>query len=178
LRDHTAPVEQHDDELVNLLLRYKSQIFGFIFCMVQNLADAEDVFQQAAITMWTKFDELDREVPFLAWALNIARFKALSFLKSRSRDCGGLSFSEDLINQLAAREVSRTELQESRLQALRSCRAKLSESDQTLLAMCYGGADTIREAAKRLGRPDGSVYDSLSRIRRALFDCIQRTLAN
>jgi len=42
----------------------------------------------------------------------------------------------------------------------------------------YGESGTFREIAERIGRPVGSVYDSLCRIRRDLYTCIQRKLAN
>ncbi len=168
--------QRDDDALIRLLTRHKSQLFGFIFCLVHSLPDAEDVFQQAALTMWEKFDQFEAGSDFVAWACSIARFKALNFLNSRKRERA--CFSEQLIDELAAREINRPELQEARLQALASCREKLSPMDQNLLALCYGGSGTVREVALRIGRPVGSVYDSLSRIRRGLFACIQQKLAS
>jgi RNA polymerase sigma-70 factor (ECF subfamily) len=144
--------------------------------MVHNLPDAEDVFQQAAITMWEKFDQFEAGSDFPAWACSVARFKALNFLNSKKRERA--CFSEQLIDELASREVHQPELQEARLRALAACREKLSQVDQNLLALCYGGSGTVREVAVRIGRPVGSVYDSLSRIRRGLFACIQQKLAN
>jgi len=174
----SAPMEgpQGDGELIRLLTRHKSQLFGFIFCMVHNLPDAEDVFQQAAITMWEKFDQFKVGSDFVAWACSIARFKALNLLNARGRERA--CFSEHLIDELASREASRPEFQEVRLQALAACREKLSPTDQSLLSLCYGESGTFREIAERIGRPVGSVYDSLCRIRRDLYTCIQRKLAN
>ena len=36
---------------------------------------------------------------------------------------------------------------------------------------------STKEAAEQLGRPAGTVYKALTRIRRALFKCIERTLS-
>jgi RNA polymerase sigma-70 factor, ECF subfamily len=159
-----------------LLTQNKGQVFNYIFCMVQTMADAEDVFQQTTIAMWKNFSQFTPGTDFVAWAIRIARFRALGFIRSKRRD--RCVFSERLIEQLADAMPELAEFQNARLQALDSCRQKLSSQDQKLLVLCYGGCDTIRDAAQQLGRPLGTVYDSLSRIRRALYNCIRRTLTN
>jgi RNA polymerase sigma-70 factor (ECF subfamily) len=163
-----------EGEFAQLLTRHRSQIFRLVFCMVHTQQDAEDVFQQAALTMWDNFEKFDPETDFVAWASQIARHKALNFLTSRQRR--RVCFSPELIGEMAQIQEPSSDFQEARLRALGSCRGKLPEPDQRLLMHCYAGEGTIRDAAKRIGRPAGSVYDSLMRIRRALFDCIQRTL--
>jgi RNA polymerase sigma-70 factor (ECF subfamily) len=160
---------------VELLTRHKSQLFRFVFALVHSMPDAEDVFQQTAITMWDKFQEFQPGSDFYAWACSIAKFKALDHFKAKGRQ--RLYFSDELVAEIAQRNSWQPELQQAKLRALAGCREKLSESDQKLLAACYGGGGNIRDAAEQIGRPVGSVYDSLSRIRRALFACIQRTLA-
>jgi RNA polymerase sigma-70 factor, ECF subfamily len=163
-----------DEEYVQLLNRYKKPLFRLILCMVRSPSDAEDLFQQSAITMWDKFREFEPGTDFLAWASSIARFKVRDFVKSRSRQ--KVYFSDELIDKLAA-EDDGPAIEEVRLQALIECRQKLSRSDQELLAACYGSHDTAIEIAKRSSRSVGSVYSNLWRIRRALYACIQRTVA-
>jgi hypothetical protein len=46
-----------------------------------------------------------------------------------------------------------------------------------LLGECYSETAGVHAAADRRGRSPQSVYNSLRRIRRALFECIARTLA-
>ncbi len=53
----------------------------------------------------------------------------------------------------------------------------LSDVDRDLLALCYGTQQSFREVAEQLGRSPQSVYDSLSRIRRVLLECIERAAA-
>jgi RNA polymerase sigma-70 factor (ECF subfamily) len=172
--DSSPTRRERDNQYVELLTRHKSQLFRFIFAMVHSLPDAEDVFQQTAITMWDKFSEFQCGTDFYAWACSIARFKALDFFKAKGRQ--RLHFCDELIEEIAQRNRWNPEIQQAKLQALANCRNKLSENDQKLLAACYGGGGNIRDAAEQVGRPVGSVYDSLSRIRRALYACITRTL--
>src|SRR5690606_27673315 len=167
--------ERLGEAYVMLLRQHQNQLFGYIYCMVRNLPDAEDVFQQTSITLWDKFSEFTPGTNFGAWAKAVARNKSLAFLRSQRRERA--KFSDEVLDQLAERDLWSPEALEERLTALARCRQKLSRMDQVLLSKCYGVASTIREVADQLGRPVDSVYSSLSRIRRALYDCIQRSLA-
>ncbi|MCD4728795.1 MAG: hypothetical protein K8R46_14115 [Pirellulales bacterium] len=60
---------------------------------------------------------------------------------------------------------------------LADCMERLPESDRQLVKVCHGSHEGFRQVAERLGRSPQSVYDSLSRIRRVLFECIDRAVA-
>ena len=174
--DSTQTRRQRDDEFVELLTRHKSPLFRFIFSLIHSMTEAEDVFQQTTVTLWDKFSEYQPGSDFFAWACTIARYKTLNFFQSQGRE--RLHFSDAVIDQLASHEEWPSDFHESRLKALAACRDKLSAADQKLLVECYAGRGTILEVADRLGRPVGSVYSSLSRVRRVLHSCIQRTMAS
>src|SRR5215212_8521225 len=85
VNDSPIPVranESLDEEYVQLLNRYKKPLFRLILCMVRSPSDADDLFQQTAITMWDKFREFEPNTNFFAWASTIARFKVRDFIKS------------------------------------------------------------------------------------------------
>jgi RNA polymerase sigma-70 factor (ECF subfamily) len=166
--------DNREEQLVHLLSTHKRQLFGYIFALVHSIADAEDVFQQTSLVLWEKFDEFESGTDFVAWATSIARCKAIDFLRSLRRQRA--SFSPILLDQLAEQTSARSELAEARATALEGCRRKLSADDQRTLRACYAKGVTIKLAAGTLNRSVGSVYDSLSRIRRALLKCIERTL--
>lgn len=171
------PSPQREEEFLSLLTTHKHGLFTLIFCIVRSLPDTEDVFQQATLAMWEDFDKFRPGANFMAWAGQIARYRAWNFMRSKRRE--RVLFSESLVAELQAVAGSRfdpAEVQEARLQALAHCKQKLSPNDQHLLLQCYGG-DSIQEAAQRVGRPVRAVYDSLARIRRALYDCIARSIA-
>jgi hypothetical protein len=45
------------------------------------------------------------------------------------------------------------------------------------LETCYGGSVCIHDVAGRLGRSTQSIHNSLRRIRRVLFECVRRKIA-
>jgi len=174
----SGPIGSEDgaeDEVVQLLRKHQNQLFGYIFSMVRNFSDAEDVLQQTLLTLWGKLDEFTPGTSFMAWAKAVARNKTLTFLRTQRRQ--RVRFSDDVLDRLADCELWTPQALDDRLAALANCRKKLSPVDQSLLAQCYSTASSIRCVAEQLERPVDSVYSSLSRIRRALYECIERSLA-
>ena len=162
------------EAFAQLLERHQQEIFRYIFSILLRFQDAEDIFQLTATTMWEKFSEFEPGTSFLAWGKSIARFKVLEFMRSHKSD--RLFFSEEVIQHLAIWTSRQDEFDKTRAEALRSCQAKLPTSDQNLLSCCYGKGATIEQVAKQIGRPANSVRNSLTRIRRNLYICIERAL--
>jgi RNA polymerase sigma-70 factor (ECF subfamily) len=159
------------------LREIQTRLYGYIHSVVRDLNDADDLFQQTALILWKKYDEFDPCRSFLSWACGIARLEAVNFLRSRARR--RLYFSDDLNLLLieAQADLSSDEL-ERRRDALARCVAKLRERDQQLLTECYEEPSGVQQAAQRRGRSPQSVYNSVRRIRRALYECIARTLTH
>jgi RNA polymerase sigma-70 factor (ECF subfamily) len=163
-------------EFAEHLRAHQSLLFGYIHALLHNLNDADDLFQQTTLVLWKKFDQYDRRRSFLSWSCGVARFEIANFLRGRGRQ--RLYFTDELNLLLieAQQEIKHDELEERR-QALINCTAKLRASDRQLLEDCYCDSNGVTEVARRHGRSPQSVYNSLRRIRRALFECIRRTLA-
>jgi len=140
------------------------------------LADADDVFQLTALALWRRFDTYDPSRSFLNWALGVARFEAATWLRTRDRD--RLRFSDELTLLLldAVAELPEDEVSDRQV-ALPGCVDKLTETDRLLLTECYQRETDVASIAVRLGRSAQSVHNSLARIRRALHDCIERSIA-
>jgi RNA polymerase sigma-70 factor (ECF subfamily) len=163
-------------EFVEHLRQNRARLFGYVHSLVHDLHHADDLYQQTALILWTKFGAFDRRRNFFSWACGIARLEFANFVRSRSRQ--PLYFGDHLSVLLAEaqEEMSDDEL-EGRREALSRCIEKLPEADRRLLTECYQESEGVHGAAERRGRSACSVYNSLRRIRRALYDCIARTLA-
>jgi RNA polymerase sigma-70 factor, ECF subfamily len=162
-------------EFSERLLRHQTQLFGYIYSLVRDLDDADDLFQQTSLALWKKFDQYDPARSFPAWAFGVARFEVSNFLRSRSRD--RLYFSDELnLMLIATHEELGLDQVEGRLDALAQCIGKLRQRDQELLEACYGRSVRIPEIARNWGRSTQSIHNSLKRIRHALFECVRRSL--
>jgi len=163
-------------EFAGYLHADQARIYGYIHSLVPDVADADDLMQQTTLILWKKFSEFDRGRSFFSWACGIARLEVANFLRGRGRR--RRHFSDDLNLMLVqAHEEMIDEELEDRREALSRCVEKLHDRDRELVAECYGEAEGIHAAADRRGRSTQSIYNSLRRIRRTLFECITRTLA-
>jgi RNA polymerase sigma-70 factor (ECF subfamily) len=170
------PVESWKAEFAEYLRQDQTRLYGYIHSLVRDLNDTDDLYQQTTLILWKKFGDFDRQRSFFAWACGVARLEVANFLRARGRQ--RLYFSDELNLLLieVQAEMRHDELEERRT-ALGRCIEKLRQRDRELLTECYGDSQGVHEAADRRGRSPQSVYNSLRRIRRALFECIARTLA-
>ena len=173
--DNPRPIS---DEFVELVTPFRSQLLGYLYAILRNAQDAEDVLQQTYMELWRKFDQYDETKNLFAWAREIARRQALAFLRTNRNN--RMQFSNALLDLMSEEMLARPQEyddESGRLRALRSCMGKLAQSDRQLIHRCYRGDSTQREVAEKIGRTPQSVGNSLRRIRLALLECIQRTLA-
>jgi RNA polymerase sigma-70 factor (ECF subfamily) len=163
-------------EFARLLREAHRELFGFIFAMLQNRADAEDVYQQTALVLWRKFSTFEPGTNFIAWAIRVAQFEIKDYVKARRRR--KVFFNDEILEAIAVRyQTQSNDLQERRLEALAKCVDKLSERDRNLLDRCYAVERDYRKIARAEGKTIGAVYQAISRIRKALYLCVQRSLA-
>lgn len=161
-----------NEVFIELFTLHQWSVNGFIRTLVPNQSDAEDLLQETSLLMWRKFEEFELGTDFAAWACRIAHFKVLNFLKQKRQS--RLCFDEDVVAQLAEVRIARAEQHNADQTALADCIRKLSEPDRLLLKSCYTKNQCIKNVAARLGRPVGSVYTSLHRIRQWLLNCVRR----
>jgi RNA polymerase sigma-70 factor (ECF subfamily) len=153
-----------------------TQLFGYLYALVQDIHDAEDLYQTTSVVLWRKFDSYREGSNFFQWAKTVAHYQALNLLRSRKHRRA--VFSESFCEELAVvwGEVG-AERWESRRKALSACLTKLPENDRKLVEACYGTSQSLCDTAKDLGRAPKGVYDALARIRRLLLRCIEASLA-
>jgi RNA polymerase sigma-70 factor (ECF subfamily) len=162
---------------LRLFLKNQRRLYAYVLTLLPNRADADDVLQEASLVMWDKFDERHPPNDFAAWGCRIAYFKVLDFYKKhqRSRVC----FSQTMLERVAetALEQADTLQLDRRREALAACLEKLRPRDRDLLSRRFADGATTQSTAAAVGRSVDAVYKALAKIRQALFDCINRTLA-
>lgn len=168
--------DNSNDEFVTLFREVHRELFGFIFAMLQNRADAEDVYQQTALVLWRKFSTFEPGTNFVAWAIRVAQFEIKDFVKARRRR--KVFFSDEVLDAIAVQyQTESSDFAERRLDALARCIDKLSERDRRMLDQCYRVGRDYGNIARAEGKTVGAVYKAISRIRKALYHCVQRSLA-
>jgi RNA polymerase sigma-70 factor (ECF subfamily) len=156
---------------LSLFLRSEREIFRYVAALVPNVADAEDIVQQTALSLWEKFDAYDPNKPFTPWACRFALNKAKQWIERRQR--WQTLLEHGLAEELAQRrEELRPEL-ETRLSYLEGCLAKLPDEQRSLVEGYYYRRDGIEKLAENSGRTVAAAYKTLQRIRQALLVCVE-----
>jgi RNA polymerase sigma-70 factor, ECF subfamily len=157
-------------EFLRLHTKHQHRVLAYIFTLVPNRADAEDLLQDTAVLLWEKFDQFEPGTDFVAWACRVAYWKVANHRKRFARS--NLMFSDELLQAVAQRTIELAPQLDDRREALRECMKRLEDRDRRMITARYeldGGAQRAAEAARRT-LP--ATYKALYRIRKALFDCV------
>ena len=70
---------------VELLTQHQRKLYGYIYTLVPNATDSDDLLQETNLVLWKKRSEYKLGTNFMAWACRIAFFNVQNFLKSKGR---------------------------------------------------------------------------------------------
>ena len=158
-------------ELIN---RHQSELYAYIYAVVRNRADTDDLYQSVCLVLWRKFESFRLGSNFFAWARQTAKNKVGDFVRQKR---SASHVTQNLMEILTEIDVEPHDADvEIYLAALQHCRQKLTASDDDLLQLRYVEELSTIEIAGRLQRLQPSVSRSLNRIRRWLFECIEMEL--
>jgi RNA polymerase sigma-70 factor (ECF subfamily) len=173
-REELSPQVALMRELAGYWVQSQSAISAYITANVVDLHHVEDLVQEVAQVCAEKFSSFDRQRPFVAWALGIARHRLLKYYRSRARD--RLVLSEPALERLEA-ALGRIEHEaEDRREAVRRCLQRFEGRRKQVIQMRYGSGVKVADIASQLGMSPSGVSVMLHKIRTALFDCIRTEL--
>ncbi len=142
-----APNEDRS-RFMRLYLAAQPPLKGFLFSLLRNAADADDVFQEVSLVLWEKFADYDDAFPFLSWAFGIARNHVARWRRARPLNRHWLP--PQIEEKLAA---------------------TTAELEDELAPRRYEQVLPLNEIARRRGMTLNAVNKALGKIRRFLSDC-------
>lgn len=157
----------------DLIAASRSRLFGYIYAMLHNMSDAEDVYQQTTVLLWEKFGEYQPNTNFTSWALKIAYFNIRNFQRSRNRS--RVFFSDQVMEKVAAsyEEPADGTLAEARTEALIHCLKQLQPNHQRLLHQRYAEGMQLQQLAETERKSTAALSMAIARLRKSLLRCIQ-----
>jgi len=166
----------HDYQLfIKLYLANERRLYGYVRALVPHWSDVDDIIQETAAVMWSKFDQFEKGTNFSAWALKIAYNQVLNYRKSRKKD--KFYFSEDTLEQLAEKSSSKVQNIDKRLSILQQCLKKLQAGELTLIQMRYEPGGSTKRVSLQTGKEPYTLYRLFNKIHAKLLLCIRRTMA-
>lgn len=172
----TQCVPDRKPEFSQRLSAVQAKLYGYLHSLVPDINDTDDLYQQTVLILWHKFGEYDTTRDFFAWACGVARGEVANFARRRTRQRLYLAADVNLL-LVESHATMPDQEHDDRKTALSGCIEKLPTADRELLSECYLDRDGVQAAADRRGRSSHSVYNSLRRIRKLLFECIGRTVS-
>ncbi len=163
------------EEFVQLFSRIQRRLYLHILKQVGSPNDAEEILQETNVVIWNKFHRFELGTNFVAWSFQIANFEVLKY-RDRKRS-NKLVFSGDILEVIAQESEEQEDDLDLRRAALQECLQSLRTADRELIQQRYQPGNTGEGVARQLDRPINSVYQSIGRIRKTLFECINRRLA-
>ncbi|MDB5387259.1 MAG: hypothetical protein JWM11_2905 [Planctomycetaceae bacterium] len=166
------PNDDSQADFLRLFLTSERELFRYVAALVPNIADAEEIVQQTAVILWSKFDQYDKLQPFTPWACRFAINIIKQWMERRHRWQsllqGGLA--EQLVNR---RDDQRPQL-ETRLRYLDVCLGKLTDGQREIVEAYYFRRQDINLISTESRRSVDAVYKLLQRIRSMLRQCIEQ----
>lgn len=147
-----------------------SRIYSYLVIMVHNRDNAEELAQETATILWSKFDEYEEGTNFGAWAISIARIKALEFLRNRQQS--QMVFDDRFYELVSDRAEKSSGDLPNHIDALRKCLKKMPENQIKLLSMRFKRNISIKQISQITGKPLGSLYHLFSKMIRVLRECM------
>lgn len=161
------------DEVVQVLLRERLRVTAVAAALVRDVHAADDIFQQVVLTALEGTNDFRDTEHVLAWAIRVARHRAIDLSHKRRP----VSLPGEVLDLLEGEWADPAGPGWSdRVEALHHCVQQLAEPSRQLLQKRYGEGLSAVAIAGQLRRAPDAIYQSLSRIHRALRECVERQL--
>lgn len=168
----SMPQTSDQERFSGLFLESERALCGFVFSLLPNRADADDVLQETLRCLWEHHHEYDHSRPFLPWACQFAYMQVLQM--RRRHAIRGKYFCDALVETLADERPVDSEWEQSQKKALMLCLKTLSNEDRELVELRYDSDKSITDLSTQLGQTANTFYKRLQRIRQELVECITR----
>jgi RNA polymerase sigma-70 factor (ECF subfamily) len=152
------------------------RLYAYILTLLPDPNDASDVLQQTNMALWRDAERFEPGTNFIGWAFRVAYFKVLEYRTKVQRE--RRRFRDTLLEDLAQEsEAYSLENENARLSAMMRCLESLPAKQRELVRRRYTMGESVQTLAASSGQAANALANALFRIRRALWNCIQRNLA-
>lgn len=163
------------DLFVRLLMRHDRAIRSYLRALLPTANDVDEVMQEVSVVAWRKFGELDEPDNFRQWVCVIARYEVLMHRRKNARD--RIRLGEELELLIADEGVQELAMRERQLEFLERCLEQLPPDRKQLALRVYATEEPMKTIAEQLGRTPEALYKLMSRLRRSLLECVERSVA-
>jgi RNA polymerase sigma-70 factor (ECF subfamily) len=162
------------DELIRTLLAQRVRISAGVWLVVRDVHLAEDVFQEVMVKALGAESAFTNESHLLSWTRVTARNVALNLMRKRGREVTTLS--GEIMELLEEEMQAQGGAVAARVEALQACVEALPADSRALVDARYFEGRSCAEIATAFKMGLDATYQRLSRLHRALRECVEGRL--
>ena len=167
MEDDVQPLlraRRYREALERLLDLYENKVFRMAVMMLKDAGRAEEVTQDIFLKLWQALPGYDGRASPSTWLYTIARNTCLSAVRAESyRRTTTLDDSPEP----AASPPSSSDM------SLARCVSRLPQAQREVITLFYLEEKNVKEVARLLDLPEGTVKSHLHRARRALSEMME-----
>jgi RNA polymerase sigma-70 factor (ECF subfamily) len=161
------------DFVVKTLLRERLRVMSVATSIVRDVHAADDIFQQVVLSALEVQEGFHDTGHVLAWAIRTAKHRALDLAQRRRL----LSLPDEILDQMESDWADpASPVWSDQAEALQRCLGRLAAHSRNVLRLRYADGMSAPAIANELNRSADAVYQTLSRVHRALKQCVEREL--
>ena len=165
-------------QLTSEFVAGRHSLYGFIYGLVRNTHDAEDILQEVWLRFFRAITEAAEIQDQAKWCRGAARNLILHYWRDRRID--KVIVDQELVDlaelAFAEQDTHSDYWWLMRQQALKHCMDGLPERSKLLLRLKYEQGLSARDVAERLRQSADAVLKALSRVRQMLRECVEKKL--
>lgn len=147
------------EALKELIRRFNPLLNSKIYYHTKNRDSIKDISQECWYAIINNLDEVKFQIGFEAWALNIARNKAVDWIRNQQKERGRQL--EVKAEKEAANNDNEEDNRELQIQEMKACLNLLPESQRIILGLFYRDNLSLSEVSEVLGISKGTVKSRL-----------------
>jgi RNA polymerase sigma-70 factor (ECF subfamily) len=147
------------EALKELIKRFNKVLSYKVFQHTRDKDSLEDIVQECWYAIINNLSEVKFQIGFEAWALNIARNKAVDWIRNQQKErkrALEISAEDEAENSNEAYEIRILQIQE-----MKACMNLLHESQRIILELFYKDNLSLTEVSEVLGVSKGTVKSRL-----------------
>jgi RNA polymerase sigma-70 factor (ECF subfamily) len=166
---------KNDSEIVNCFLegdeksfeslvdRYMRPLYNFVFQIVQDRAQAEDIVQEIFVKVWKNLKSFDQNKKFSTWIFAIAKNTSFDFLKKKKSLPFSFFENEDgsnILEYIEDKNILHSEelfLKMDNNKELKSFLKKLSPKERSIISLYYEQGFSLVEIAEIFGSSSNTI---------------------
>jgi RNA polymerase sigma-70 factor (ECF subfamily) len=174
----TLIITENREAYTELFARYQKKLFTYIYHLVGNREETEDILQNVFSKTYKNIEHFDVERKFSSWIYRIAHNEAVNYLKRKSKrytvSWDDISTSKDKLDSASNEELPEDRIGHQEIvKEIDKALEKIPKKYQEILTMRYFQEYSYEEMAKILGKPVNTVGTLINRAKKKLLEVVK-----